>query len=498
MKTTSIVLVALTLVSGFAEATNSSAKRKVQRNNRIEPEALNISYLSESNKALLNIILPYVNAPENEVVPVPEEDLSQFEEELGSVSEFEEVVASPGMKRKVVTRNNQRKSKAESAADALLCLSRSNASSIDIDCQSDESIEPIRKTRKSKSNANGKGKGKGRKKAVRGNESVGNLVEMSEKVFSDAETKNFKRYFDERNMQTAGSEFLFKCFHFSHFFNLAKYLIENGARFSETDMSVLDASFTSASLGGENEEISVAILMELLKCDPTETVNLFVKIAGTRDQEGARNLDAFLISLLMESETAFIFFDSPRIVDIIKLLTDTGAMPEALLFICNEFNGTVKEDVSIPIVVKAIRNGNAALVEIFLEKKWISVNSRFVLAENKSSLSLICNLFGHLSSETILHLISKFKYPLDYSHDSSINPEGDILLAAVMGGDLVSFKNLLLAGASYNIHLDGSKTLEFIITKYSSQFPGFKEALEEHKIIQAAGSDVEDDSTQLE
>ena len=220
MKTTSIVLVALTLASGFAEATNSSAKRKVQRNNRIEPEALNISYLSESNKALLNIILPYVNAPENEVVPVPEEDLSQFEEELGSVSEFEEVVASPGMKRKVVTRNNQRKSKAESAADALLCLSRSNASSIDIDCQSDESIEPIRKTRKSKSNANGKGKGKGRKKAVRGNESVGNLVEMSEKVFSDAETKNFKRYFDERNMQTAGSEFLFKCFHFSHFFNL--------------------------------------------------------------------------------------------------------------------------------------------------------------------------------------------------------------------------------------------------------------------------------------
>ena len=477
MKTSSLVLVVATLLSSsFIEASEkndpSNKRRKVQRQNRLvgQPTIFNHVLLQYKvpDHALLQDEAPN-HSTSSATLPI--DQVEDDCESLKSVGELDAILdpksddRRPANQRKRKTDDN----KVQSAVDALLSLSRSSASHVDIDEEIRKEESEIQVTRRRPVASEPKP-----------------LIHLSDGAFFNGRITNFRAYFDERNMQTAGNETLFKCFFFSRFFKLAKFLIENGARLPENE--ILPAAFAAALSGERNSQVAVDILMELLKNDAVDTVKLFIKVAGMMEKESVSSMDTLLISLLMDPEarTSFLFLPSSSIAQIIKDISDSEMiLPDSLAFICNNFDcGEIEKEFALEVAVKAIKNKNSGLLEIFLEKGWIKVDDTIAIEEGKPQLTIISHLFGKFEPQTILRLIKKFNYPLNYTHNHEINPEGDILLAAVMGKDLECFKRLLLAGASLNVKIDETRTLEAIVISSSKKYPEFlkfHEAIENFK-----------------
>ena len=488
MKTSSLVLVALTLVSSFINASNqgegsNKRKRVVKRQNRLDTQALAIatSQAEEPIKPVLSHVLLELNAAAKPTqVPlinttVLKTLIDYDSSSLKSESDGEGEQASNKKKR---TEDDQ----VQSAVNALMTLSRSGGSShVNIDDlirgeEQEQQQQPARrraapKNRRTVTRRAAAAPAPAERKP---------LIPLTEKAFLKANIKSFRSYFDDRNMATDGNETLLKCFSFSHFFNLAKYLVENGARLTENEH--LNAGFVAALSGGENSEVAASILMELLKYDPLGTVQIFLNVAKSMETETANTMDTFLMSLLMnDNETSFLFFGSSSIPEIIEMLLDSDLMPESLKYICHHYDGPVDKEMILEATIKVINSKNAALLEIFLENGWIDIDERMALEEGKSQLTVASHLFGKFESQTILRLMHKFKYPMEYTHDRNTNPNGDILLAAAMGKDLASFKRLLLSDASHEVKMSQKMTLEKIVDLDRANRPGFYEAIQKFK-----------------
>ena len=486
MKTSSLVLIALTLVSSFINASNevegsNKRKRVVKRQNRLDPQAIAIatSQAEEPVNSIPNHVLLELNAvakPSNAPLTSTSVLKTLVDYDSSSLKSESDGEGEQTSNKKKRTEDDQ----VQSAVNALMTLSRSGGSShVNIDdlIRGDEQEQEQKPARRRAAPKNRRTVT--RRAAAPATTERKPLLALSEGAFTKATIKSFRSYFDDRNMATAGNETLMKCFFFSHFFDLAKYLVENGARLTENES--LPAAFVAALAGDENSEIAAGILMELLKYDPLGTVKIFLNVAKTMETGTANAMDNFLMSLLMDKETSFLFFGSSSIPEIIEMLLDSELMPESLKYICNNYDGPVEKEMILEATVKVINSKNAALLEIFLENGWIDIDERMVLEKGKSQLTVASHLFGKFESQTILRLMQKFKYPLDYTHDRNTNPNGDILLAAAMGKDLASFKRLLLVGASYEVKMSPKMTLEKIVDLDRANRPGFYEAIQKFK-----------------
>ena len=301
------------------------------------------------------------------------------------------------------------------------------------------------------------------------------LKEMSEKTFADGKKKNFSLYFDGGNLQTAGNAYLFKCFQLSHYFELAKFLIGKGARLAPTEETF--AGMVAALTG--QDRTSVSILMELLKVDPVGTVELFIE--ASRNSAEKASLDLFLMSLLAEYETGVYNFSTESVVDMFRSLFRSGDFGTSVLFMIERMEVDLDHAQIVEMFVKAVESGDLTVIETLLEKDWLKVDERVTIG--RKDLTTISHLFGRFESDRIMNLINKFNYNIHYTHDNTINPEGDILLVALIGKDLESFKRLLQSGASFNVQLKGSMTADLTnLETYTEQKrPQYYDAIQAFK-----------------
>lgn len=283
------------------------------------------------------------------------------------------------------------------------------------------------------------------------------LKPLSDSTFLAAKVKNFSAYFDDRNISTVGVDYLLKCFHSSHFLQLAKFLIRKGARLPATEATFSGISATMSTV--EESGISVSILMELVKIDPEASFKLFLE--ASKATEDKVSLDLFLVSILDDPETqAYLFSNGPASISILSDLLESGNFNGTVNFMVSNMTSPPERDQVIQMFGKALETGNFDFIEAILKGGWLDLTERIHM-EDRQNLCPISHLFGKFDSEVIMKLIKDLGFNLNFTHDNNINPEGDILLIAMMKDDLKSFKRLLLAGASFNVRLSvkGDKLL---------------------------------------
>ena len=260
-------------------------------------------------------------------------------------------------------------------------------------------------------------------------------------IFKDT-IKNYALYFDERNMTTVGSETLFKCISNSVAPKLAKFLIQNGARLADTEETGLLIIVAKE----DHEGLVAKYLKDLFVVDPVGITKIFVRAADMVDENNF-SVDMFFLHFLYEEINNFIESGSDLLLPVIEILSPSGRMQSTLEIVSGDHERVLK------LFFKALKLGNSNFIEIALKSRWISVDERIPIDSNGRTQTLISILFGKLDSDKILTLIKEFKYDLRITHDSEINPNGDILFFALFARDLKSFKKLLLMGASMDVKL---------------------------------------------
>lgn len=423
MKTTRLVSVVLTLVS-VLDASNPNKKKRITR---AKQPISATSLSSETQPALRTFTHRLLDQQQINGISIlasnkPFENGYDSESSLKSMSDREEEYTDVQIQGK---KKRKRASKAKAAVgsnlegaegvtiSALMSMRSGSSDAVSIGNGDEPAKKPTKKA----------------PKEVK----VPELKKMTDQLFNTQRAHRFDLYFDGTNFNTEGTAFLARCFNESEYYALAYFLILNGARLPLTEDVI------NAMVIAKNETNTVArdILVALIRVDPVGSAQLFAE-AAKKDE----SFDIFFLDLLYnEDETSVYFKTSDQLFEAFEIFAKSGNMPQTLI--------NIIEDKAIEFMVMAIEGGKAELIELFLEGKWIQAEDQVVINDN--SFTVICQLFGRIGSKRIIDLIKKHSYNMNYTHNAEMNPNGDILVAALAGKDLESFKRLLLLDASLDV-----------------------------------------------
>ena len=189
----------------------------------------------------------------------------------------------------------------------------------------------------------------------------------------------------------------------------------------------------------------------------------------TRDSEIVEavddSVDLYFSDLLANILDALVQTQNDLLIELIEVLVATERMSNTLSLLLDN------TDRVMNLFTKALQNGKVSFVELILELEFININDKIKFSSSESEQTLVSAMFGRIESSQIIRLIQKFQYDFSTSNNSSINPEGDSLLAALNARDLKSFKKLLILGASLNVLVgDKNQLLEDFVRENEKEF----------------------------
>lgn len=268
------------------------------------------------------------------------------------------------------------------------------------------------------------------------------LMEVTENMLLRDSIKKYSNYFDERNMSTVGSETLFKCMSNSMSPKLATFLIKNGARLSDTEESAIIALMAK----DEGEDVRTKLFRVLLEEDPVSVARIFIRAAGMTEAED-ETVDMFFFALLVDMVDNLAQKQTDLLIDIIEVIADSDRFANTLELLFGDRNRLSD------LFSRALKSGKVKFIEFVFELGFFNINDKISVTADGREQVLASALFGRIEPSKIFELMQKFGYDMRTSNDPTVNPEGDILLAALAVRDLKSFKKLLMLGASLNVRV---------------------------------------------